>query len=232
MAKKKNRQEPNPPKPKEFHSSPFSALKGVAVQPSPVEEKAKPVVVPKVTTANEELLFLEAMGGVVPIEGNRQKQGPAAVAGKTAGTTVTVRKVPVIEPVETDTFIKAIGQLKLDVTFKDSVPEDEDLKALGGNRLRQLKRGVVTLNRQLDRHGLTREEAVASLPGFLQSAVSCGEKAVLVITGKGNHSEGEPVLQQAVSGWLRDAGRKFVAEFAPAPREMGGSGALVIFLKD
>jgi DNA-nicking Smr family endonuclease len=58
-----------------------------------------------------------------------------------------------------------------------------------------------------------------------------GQKAVLVITGKGNNSPGEPVLQQAVVSWLRDAGRELALEFAPAPREMGGSGAFVVFLR-
>ena len=87
------------------------------------------------------------------------------------------------------------------------------------------------MERQLDLHGLTREEALVALARFLKSASVHGEKAVLVITGKGNNSPGEPVLQQAVVAWLRDTGRKLVVEFAPAPREMGGSGAFVIFLR-
>jgi DNA-nicking Smr family endonuclease len=69
------------------------------------------------------------------------------------------------------------------------------------------------------------------LPAFLRSAQKKGQKAVLVITGKGNHSPEEPVLHQAVASWLRDAGRATVLEFAPAPREFGGSGAYVVFLR-
>jgi DNA-nicking Smr family endonuclease len=84
----------------------------------------------------------------------------------------------------------------------------------------------------LDLHGLRREEALAALPRFLRSALQKGQKAVLVITGKGNHSAEEPVLQQAVASWLREAGRELVVEFAPAPREMGGSGAFVVFLRE
>jgi DNA-nicking Smr family endonuclease len=70
-----------------------------------------------------------------------------------------------------------------------------------------------------------------ALPRFLNSAQQKGQKAVLVITGKGNHSSEEPVLSQAVASWLRDAGRTKILEFAPAPREMGGSGAYVVFLR-
>ncbi len=134
--------------------------------------------------------------------------------------------------IDSEIFTQAIGQLKLDVTFRDHAPEDEEIKPLGANRLRQLKRGVISVDRQLDLHGLTREEALEALPRFLQSASVHGEKAVLVITGKGNNSPAEPVLQQAVVAWLRDAGKKLVVEFAPAPREMGGSGAFVVFLRN
>ena len=121
--------------------------------------------------------------------------------------------------------------MKLEVKFTETLPDEDELKPLSGNRLKQLKRGVISVDYQLDLHGLTREEAVAELPRFLRTARAKGQVAVLVITGKGNNSSGEPVLQQAVAAWLRDAGRELVVEFAPAPREMGGSGAFVIFLR-
>jgi len=121
--------------------------------------------------------------------------------------------------------------LKLQVKFKESIPDEDELKPLSGNRLKQLKRGIISVDYQLDLHGLTREEALAALPRFLRTARLKEQVAVLVITGKGNKSIGEPVLQQAVAAWLRDAGRELVLEFAPAPREMGGSGAYVVFLR-
>jgi DNA-nicking Smr family endonuclease len=70
-----------------------------------------------------------------------------------------------------------------------------------------------------------------ALPRFLNTARTKGQKAALVITGKGNHSTDQPVLQQTVAAWLRDAGRTFIVEFTPAPREMGGNGAFVVFLR-
>ena len=133
--------------------------------------------------------------------------------------------------VEEDAFLEEIGRLKLDTKFTDSVPDEGELQPLAGNRLRQVKRGVVSVSHQLDLHGLTREEALEALPRFLLSAQKMGQKAILVITGKGNHSPEEPVLHQAVASWLRDTGRATVLEFAPAPREMGGGGAYVVFLR-
>jgi DNA-nicking Smr family endonuclease len=94
-----------------------------------------------------------------------------------------------------------------------------------------VKRGIIAVSHQLDLHGLTREEALAALPRFLDTARRKGQKAALVITGKGINSPGEPVLQQAIASWLRDAGRGMVLEFAPAPRELGGGGAYVVFLR-
>jgi DNA-nicking Smr family endonuclease len=98
--------------------------------------------------------------------------------------------------------------------------------------MRQLKNGSIRLDLELDLHGLTRDEALTSLSRFIAGAYNRGQKAVLVITGKGNNSPAEPVLQGAVASWLREAGKSQVAEFAPAPRTMGGSGAFVVFLKE
>lgn len=233
MAKKKSRQ--SEPKPAEFRTTPFSALKGVAVaaKPQPVEP-ARPA--PRLAPAEDDTsLFLKAMDKVTPLDRGgapavaADRPRPAPAAREPVSSAAGARQE--LEHGEVETFTRAIGQLKLDVTFSDQAPEDEELKPLGVNRLRQLKRGVVSVERQLDLHGLTRDEALEALSRFLGNAAAHGERAVLVITGKGNNSPAEPVLQQAVAGWLRDAGRTLVAEFAPAPREMGGSGAFVVFLR-
>jgi len=223
MAKKKKTD--TPPKADTFRSTPFSHLKGVSVvAPSAAPEPVRPVAPPPPLVADDSALFLQAMDDVKRLDARQAAEKKSLQSG-TAGSAVR----PAVErKTEID---RAIGQLKLDVTFTDQLPEDDEIKPMGVNRIRQLKRGVISVERQLDLHGLNREEAVAALPRFLQSAMSHGEKAVLVITGKGINSPAEPVLQQAVAGWLRDSGKKMVVEFAPAPREMGGSGAFVVFLR-
>ena len=130
-------------------------------------------------------------------------------------------------------FLQAVEALKMDVRFGEELPEEESsTRPAPVNRLRQLRRGGIRIDLQLDLHGLTREEAVENLDRFVTGAFNRGQKGVLVITGKGNNSPGEPVLKSAVSGWLKEHGKTMVSEFAPAPREMGGSGALVVFLKE
>lgn len=228
MAKKKQRNQ-NPPKPKEFHASPFGALKGIAV---PEAEPAKPVKpdVPKKTEPadNGMELFLQAVADVRPFQASGKKP---VQAGSHPLQKTAIKAGEELQIVEEGAFLQEIGRMKLDTRFTDSVPDEGELQPLAGNRLRQVKRGVVSVSHQLDLHGLTREEALDALPRFLRSAQKTGQKAVLVITGKGNHSPEEPVLHQAVASWLRDAGRGTVIEFAPAPRELGGSGAFVVFLR-
>lgn len=227
MAKKKQQQ--NTPKEKEFHVSLFGALKGLAVPEAEVVVPVKPAVQKTTESADNGLdLFFQAVADVRPFQDSAKKPVKAGShpLQKTVGKAGEEHLV-----VEEGAFLKEIGRLKLDRKFVDAIPDEGELQPLSGNRLRQVKRGVVSVGHQLDLHGLTREEALAALPGFLHSARKRGQKAVLVITGKGNHSAEEPVLHQAVASWLRDAGREMVLEFAPAPREMGGSGAYVVFLR-
>jgi DNA-nicking Smr family endonuclease len=226
---KKNQRQQNPPKEKEFHVTPFGALKGIAVSESEPAEPNRPAVKEAPEPVDNGMdLFLQAVADVRPFHPAAKKpvqagSHPQQKAARKAGEELMV--------VEEGAFLEEIGRLKLDTKFADSVPDEGELQPLGGNRLRQVKRGIVSVSHQLDLHGLTREEALQALPRFLSGAQKKGQKAVLVITGKGNHSPEEPVLHQAIASWLRDAGRGTVLEFAPAPREMGGSGAYVVFLR-
>lgn len=226
---KKNQRHSNPTKPKEFHATPFGDLKGIIVSPVVPPPPIQASVQNSSESAEQGLdLFLQSVADVRPFRPTDKKPAPAGShllqkAARKAGEELVI--------VEEGAFLEEIDRLKLDTKFTDSVLDDGELQSLSGNRLRQVKRGVVSVSHQLDLHGLTREEALEALPRFLNSAQKKAQKAVLVITGKGNHSPEEPVLHQAVASWLRDAGRGIVLEFAPAPREMGGSGAYVVFLR-
>jgi DNA-nicking Smr family endonuclease len=212
-------------KPKEFASRPFGSLKGVRAEPAAELPKApSPLPEPEIRVDDAEE-FLRAVANV-------RRLHPTPAAAEKDGKPVP-RKMPTVNEEERRLFLEALGKLHLDVTFRDEHPgEDEPVRSLAVNRLRQLKRGAVRIDFQLDLHGLTKDEALKSLAAFVSGAYSRGQKAVLIITGKGNRSPGEPVLLGAVTSWLREKGKGMVAEFAPAPRDMGGSGALVVFLKE
>jgi DNA-nicking Smr family endonuclease len=227
VAKKKQQQ--SEPKPKEFHVTPFGGLKGMAVADARPAETLRVVAVPVPKPVEDGLnLFLQEVADVRPLDASGKKPAPG---GSNPLQKLAQKVGKELAVVEEEAFLEEIVRLKLDTKFADSIPDDGELQALSGNRLRQVRRGIVAVDHQIDLHGLTREEALGALPRFLSSARKKGQKAVLVITGKGYHSSEEPVLHQAVASWLRDAGRALVLEFAPAPREMGGSGAYVVFLR-
>ncbi|MDD2734539.1 MAG: Smr/MutS family protein [Desulfuromonadaceae bacterium] len=228
MAKK--RPQHHAPKPKEFHVTPFGALKGVAVSEIEPAQPPQPAAQKTLETFDEGVdLFLQAVEGVRPFQPSPAK--PVREHPHLVQQAARKKGEKLLPAIEESAFLEEIDRLKLDTKFSNSLPDDGELQPLAGNRLRQVKRGVISVSHQLDLHGLKREEALEALPGFLHSARKKGQKAVLIITGKGNHSLEEPVLHQAVASWLRDAGRTEVLEFAPAPREMGGSGAYVVFLR-
>jgi DNA-nicking Smr family endonuclease len=227
VAKKKQQQ--NPPKQKEFNVSPFGALKGLsAPELKPEIQKPAPKEEASELSDNGLNLFMQAVADVRPLNPSSKKK---ALTGTHPLQQAKRKVAEELRVIEHGAFLEEIGRLKLDTKFADSIPDEGELQPLAGNRLRQVKKGIVSVNHQLDLHGLTREEALDALPRFLLSAQKRGQKAVLVITGKGNRSQDEPVLHQAVASWLRDTGRAIVLEYAPAPREMGGSGAFVVFLR-
>jgi DNA-nicking Smr family endonuclease len=210
-------------KTKEFVHTPFNALKGFAAEKPEAAEKAKKPAKPvrKDVSADERELFLRSMADVkklTPEQPREKKKKPVTPSPSKA------------EEKEKRLFAETMK--KLDVRFEDEISDVHPLRPAATNRLRRLKSGAIHIDLELDLHGMTRDEALESVGNFITGAYNRGQKAVLVITGKGNNSIGEPVLQAAVMSWLREMGKKMVAEFAPAPHQLGGAGALVVFLKD
>ncbi|MSM41628.1 MAG: DNA mismatch repair protein MutS [Geobacter sp.] len=216
-------------KAKEFSARPFSAIKGLQV-----EQAAPPAPAPLVpakgvekSELDDDALFLREMAGLKRVRpagtGEMERRKAPAPDGPVS---------PQVPVEERRLFLDTVKSLKLDVRFSDELPPGEKGgRRVAVNRLRQLQRGLIRIDLELDLHGLTREEALQSLAAFIGGAYRRGQQAVLVITGKGNNSPAEPVLLTAVAGWLREQGKGMVAEFAPAPRQLGGEGAYVVFLK-
>ena len=217
-------------KEKGFAATPFSALKGVKVEPQetaaaqrPVAKKPEPVK--EKLPADDADLFFRAMADVRRLKGEQ----PTAAKPKKEQPQSPARE-ELFDEDDRRLFLETITRLRMDKTFSDEFPQDEKKTASPG-KMRQLKRGTIRIDFELDLHGLTRDEALAELERFIAGAYRRGQQAVLIITGKGNNSPGEPVLQSAVSSWLREKGKVMVAEFAPAPRELGGAGAFVVFMR-
>jgi len=213
---KKNRA--SAPKPTEFTSTPFSALKGVRpLSPEPAAAKAQKPAPVKQAEPGEMELFLAAMNGV---EGFGPKTTSKSAQQPVKPLKTVARK---IEESEQKLFLETISNLKLDVRFHDDIPDnDTPAKPRPVSRIKQLRRGTIRLDYELDLHGLTREEATYALETFVKGAYRRGQQAVLIITGRGNHSPDEPVLKRSAEKWLKESGTPMVAEFFSAPRQFGG----------
>ncbi len=81
----------------------------------------------------------------------------------------------------------------------------------------------------LDLHGLTRDEAWERLGQFFLQARNHDAEKLLVIHGKGNHSEGEAVLKRTTKLFIEQC--PFAGQHGHPPAEGGGSGATWVILK-
>lgn len=223
MAGKKKKTSPNAGSP--FKNNPFRQLKGFVV---PEEERRpepeKPTVEP--VQGEEEVDFLAAMSGlgVARIDTGEHPEPVAEAPG-------TV-EAPSAED-ERQLFLDALGSLE--VRFEDDAPEDgagdDSLPSASPRRIRQLVRGKLRVEARLDLHGCTRDEALEKFDHFLSKARHHGWTVLLVITGKGHHSQEGPVLREAIERRLRLRRPEGLLEWQRAPRQFGGDGALVLFFR-
>jgi DNA-nicking Smr family endonuclease len=213
--------------PQNFNHSPFKSLKGFT--PLSREERTKAAAPRKKERASgdDDDLFLSAVEGVRRIR-DEDAVTDAAPKPDTAAPSPSSRA-------ERDErlFIEAMKNIGTVSRGKADDEDDTDggVQRTASSRMKQLKRGTMRISEELDLHGYLRDEAIARLKTFITAAFGRGQQAVLVITGKGINSPEGPVLRGAVAEWLRTAGKGLVAEFSPAPRDLGGSGAFVVFLK-
>jgi DNA-nicking Smr family endonuclease len=110
------------------------------------------------------------------------------------------------------------------------------LEPLDRRAKKRLARGSEPLERRLDLHGMTQDDAHAALLRFLRNAQSDGVRFALVITGKGVRGADEwgarGVLRRQVPLWLKlPEFRGYVAGFETAHAAHGGEGALYVRLR-
>jgi len=83
---------------------------------------------------------------------------------------------------------------------------------------------------QIDLHGLTAEEASIRLDQFVGECYKRGIRKVLIIHGKGNHSEDMPVLSGMVRSFIERDYR--LGESGHPDKKDGGKGATWVILRE
>jgi len=105
--------------------------------------------------------------------------------------------------------------------------EGGDARSTGEAEARRLK--ALKPEASLDLHGLKAAEAEAALTVFLETASRRGLEKILVVTGKGIHSQGEPVLGKVARRVIETS--PWAGRFGTADSASGGGGALWVILK-
>ena len=125
---------------------------------------------------------------------------------------------------EFEEFIKSMENFPL-------IPEKSaDFSSLP-NKIKIPKKANLSVDDTLDLHGLTVKQASDKLERFFVSAKSEKMKILLIITGKGKHSKGNPSLKPFVEKWFKNDGKFFIRNYGIAPKIHGGEGAFIVFLK-
>jgi len=101
---------------------------------------------------------------------------------------------------------------------------------VGPDVTRKLRKGHWSIQREIDLHGLRRDDAREALSAFIRESHRQGVRCVRVVHGKGLGSPGKnPVLKGKVQSWLVQ--KQEVLAFVQARAAEGGAGALVVLLK-
>lgn len=169
----------------------------------------------------EEDLFKRAAGAVQPIR--HEPRVPLARDQPAP--------IPVQQQLDDQRVLKEAISDEFDVTTLLDVDDALSFRRPGISTevTRKLRKGDWAIQRELDLHGLRREEAREALGGFIREAHKHGVRCVRVVHGKGLGSPGkEPVLKGRVQGWLIQ--KNEVLAFVQARASEGGAGALVVLL--
>lgn len=206
------------------------------VPPARPGSKPKPI---RVDAREEEESFHRMMSGVLPLGEAKATRLPkstdpdlAKARQKPTPEALAARAKTEAEEVHEHLRKLVDGATRFEVS--------DDGKRVEGRRvdlppqvLRSLRRGAMGIDARLDLHGKRAAEAREELGNFLRDKRTRGERCVLVIHGKGDHSpEGQGILRGEISAWLSQGrASEYVGAFATALDEDGGEGAVYVLLR-
>ena len=207
-----------------FNTNPFSGLKGFSVSDVPTDEPSTFVASvaedeePPSFTAEMDRLGVKRAG-----EGFSKDEEPAS---EDESLELSASE----ELSDEELFLQEIGTLN--VRFADNCPAEDLPVTASPRRMKQLRQGRLAPEATLDLHGTLRDEAIRKLEHFIADSRYQGFRTLLVVTGKGLHSSsGEAVLRNEIEKFLKTSPHKHISEWGRAPRQYGGDGALVLFLR-
>jgi len=206
------------------------AKKAPAPSPAPVKKDAE-------TPQDEAQMLHRLLAGVTPLDRSKGSRVPNQKVERSEAVEQRARRGAEMAAQEREAVHEHLRSL---VEGRARFEVADDGQHVEGRRvdvppdtLRKLRRGTFPIDARLDLHGLPAEAARAKLEGFLRTTRARGERYVLVIHGKGEHSPGgQGVLRGEIAAWLSQAPpSEHVAAFATAREGDGGEGAVYVLLR-
>lgn len=164
-----------------------------------------------VLSPEDQALFLEAVGGARPLAGRDRLPLPPAPPA-------VVRVVEI--PPKISLTVEGDGQ-----RYAARAP------GVSRTQVAELRAGKVHIEMTLDLHGELVDKGIARLRTFLAESARLGRRCVLVIHGKGTHSEHGAPLREAVLGELLGELSGYVHALSTAAPAQGGEGATAVMLR-
>ena len=223
--------------------SPFEALREFRDKVPADREGATPPpnarpITPAAASEPEDagLLFHRLFAGVTPLDRSRGRV-PRERGEPTAGIAPPAPSALAAADADAEAVRERMREL---VEGGERFEVADDGRRVEGRRvevpvdqLRRLRRGLLPIDARIDLHGMVAKEARAQLELFLRTMRARGERCVLVVHGKGQHSpQGLGVLRGEIAAWLSQGGSsRQVAAFVTAREEDGGEGAVYVLLR-
>lgn len=191
---------------------------------APAADDGKPEL-QKPSPESDHQLFCSAMSDVIPLPRRNRIQKPENAPPPKAPQGSPDRDV--------------LTRLKNLIRYGDGFLVSDTPEYIGGTGYRvpdlivqRLHQGDFSIQSSIDLHGLGLAAAKETFEAFMTDAVQKGERAVLVIHGRGLSSSAEPVLKTQIYNWLtRSRWRNWIIAFSSARLCDGGAGATYILLR-
>ena len=174
---------------------------------------------------DEKKLFKEAVKNVKPLK----------IKSKTIEAYITEPKPkPIANKFLEDEKKVLLDSLSDDYIYEDGMLEDGLLFLSPGHSsdiIKKLKKGYWVVQGSIDLHGMVSQEAKSYIVDYIHQCKKKHIRCIRIIHGKGIGSKNkEPVLRNKVKNWL--AQKDEVIAHAQAPKHDGGSGAVIVLLKE
>jgi DNA-nicking Smr family endonuclease len=238
---------------KPTNSGAAKAIRPVAPKSMPAPASKATARVVKVTALTDLKLVKRAIAEQTQLRIQQATAQAKAVKQAASDKDLFVRAAGIVKPLpdkrklhhKTSPKMPTVMQYQVDekAVLKEAISDEFDVGTLlecdehlsfrrpgiGPDVTRKLRRGDWSIQRQIDLHGLRRDDAREALSLFIREAHQQGIRCVRVVHGKGLGSPGKaPILKNRVHSWLVQ--KYEVLAFVQAKPADGGAGALVVLL--